>query len=147
MAKQLSFIDLFAGIGGTRIAFEGLGCKCVFSSEWDKHAQKTYEANFGEVPSGDITKIKPSEIPDHDILLAGFPCQPFSIIGNGKGFADTRRQAGNALPIPMIREVGRNMLEAVQRKAILEPIKKQIQKNISGEAVDEKQGLPCSCIP
>jgi len=76
-----TFIDLFAGIGGTRLAFEKAGGRCVFSSEWNKYAQQTYEANFGEVPEGDITKIHASEIPDHDILVAGFPCQPFSIAG------------------------------------------------------------------
>jgi DNA (cytosine-5)-methyltransferase 1 len=79
--RQLTFIDLFAGIGGTRLAFEAAGCKCVFSSEWDKFAQQTYEANFGEKPHGDIHKISSAEIPDHDILVAGFPCQPFSISG------------------------------------------------------------------
>lgn len=78
------FIDLFAGIGGFRLALEKLGGKCVFSSEWDKYSQKTYKAWFGDVPHGDITKIKPSEIPDHDILVAGFPCQPFSIAGVSK---------------------------------------------------------------
>lgn len=82
--RQLTFIDLFAGIGGTRIAFEKADCKCVFSSEWDKFAQQTYEANFGEKPHGDIRKILSSEIPDHDILVAGFPCQPFSISGVSK---------------------------------------------------------------
>jgi DNA (cytosine-5)-methyltransferase 1 len=81
---MLRFIDLFAGIGGTRIAFEKAGCKCVFSSEWDKFAQITYEKNFGEKPSGDIRKIRSSVIPDHDILVAGFPCQPFSISGVSK---------------------------------------------------------------
>ena len=81
---QLTFIDLFAGIGGTRLAFEKAGCKCVFSSEWDKFAQQTYEANFGEKPHGDIRKIPSSDIPDHDILVAGFPCQPFSISGVSK---------------------------------------------------------------
>jgi len=81
---QLTFIDLFAGIGGTRLAFEKAGCECVFSSEWDKFAQQTYEANFGEKPHGDIRKIPSSEIPDHDILVAGFPCQPFFISGVSK---------------------------------------------------------------
>ena len=81
---QFSFIDLFAGIGGNRIAFQSLGGKCVFSSEWDKFAKKTYEANFGEVPFGDIREIQESDIPTHDILLAGFPCQPFSIAGVSK---------------------------------------------------------------
>ena len=81
---QLTFIDLFAGIGGMRIAFEKAGGKCVFTSEWDKFAQQTYEANFGEKPWGDIREIKSSDIPDHDILVAGFPCQPFSISGVSK---------------------------------------------------------------
>jgi len=82
----LKFIDLFAGIGGMRLAFESTGATCVFSSEWDKYAQKTYEANFGEIPDGDITKIKATDIPKFDILLAGFPCQPFSSIGKREGF-------------------------------------------------------------
>ncbi len=88
--SHFKFIDLFAGIGGIRKAFESVGGRCVWSSEWDKAAQDTYEANFGERPEGDITKIEPSAIPDHDILLAGFPCQAFSIIGSMKGFTDTR---------------------------------------------------------
>lgn len=86
----LKFIDLFAGIGGIRIGFEKQGAECVFSSEWDKPAQKVYEANFGEKPHGDINEISPKDIPEHDILLAGFPCQPFSIAGKQLGFADTR---------------------------------------------------------
>lgn len=81
---NFTFIDLFAGIGGFRIAFQNAGGKCVFSSEWDKYAQKTYEANFGEVPYGDICLINKAEIPDHDILCAGFPCQPFSLAGVSK---------------------------------------------------------------
>lgn len=84
------FIDLFAGIGGIRIPFQELGGECVFSSEWDKFSQKTYRANFGEIPAGDITKIDATGIPDFDILLGGFPCQPFSQAGLHKGFADTR---------------------------------------------------------
>lgn len=88
--RKFNFIDLFAGIGGIRLGFESVGGKCVFSSEWDLFAQETYEANFGERPSGDITKINPEAIPNHDILLGGFPCQAFSICGNQKGFADTR---------------------------------------------------------
>lgn len=85
-----TFIDLFAGIGGIRIPFDELGGKCVFSSEWDSHAANTYQVNFGERPHGDITKIHESDIPKHDILLGGFPCQAFSIMGKMQGFADTR---------------------------------------------------------
>lgn len=79
-----TFIDLFAGIGGMRIAFEEAGGQCVFSSEWDKFSQKTYYENFGVIAHGDITKINEHDIPDHDILVAGFPCQPFSIAGVSK---------------------------------------------------------------
>lgn len=81
---QFRFIDLFAGIGGIRLAYQNLGGKCVFTSEWNDQAKRTYEANFGEVPFGDITKISEKQIPDHDVLLAGFPCQPFSIAGVSK---------------------------------------------------------------
>ena len=80
------FIDLFAGIGGMRLAFESAGGECVFSSEWDKESQKTYLANFGETPHGDITQIDSKDIPGFDVLLAGFPCQPFSSIGQRAGF-------------------------------------------------------------
>ena len=84
--SKFKFIDLFAGVGGMRLGFESVGGKCVFSSEWDTSAQKTYEANFGEIPDGDITKIETKDIPDLDFLLAGFPCQPFSSIGKREGF-------------------------------------------------------------
>lgn len=84
------FIDLFAGLGGFRIAFENSGCECVFSSEIDKYVRETYKDNFGEYPSGDITMIDAKDIPDFDILCAGFPCQPFSIGGLRLGFEDTR---------------------------------------------------------
>jgi len=82
--NKIKFIDLFAGIGGMRIPFEQLGCECVFTSEWDKFCKTTYFENFGEKPFGDITKIKSKEIPEHNILLAGFPCQPFSLSGISK---------------------------------------------------------------
>lgn len=87
---DFTFIDLFAGIGGIRMGFESAGGECVFTSEWDEPAQKTYQANFKEMPYGDITKIEPEEIPSFDMLLAGFPCQPFSQAGLKKGFEDTR---------------------------------------------------------
>ncbi|MDR9403034.1 MAG: DNA cytosine methyltransferase [Halothece sp. Uz-M2-17] len=88
--RNFTFIDLFAGIGGIRIASENIGGKCVFSSEWDRYAQKSYQAYFLETPHGDITQIDAEKIPDHDILTAGFPCQTFSILGDRKGFTDTR---------------------------------------------------------
>ncbi|MDM8561443.1 DNA cytosine methyltransferase [Candidatus Parabeggiatoa sp. HSG14] len=86
----VKFIDLFAGIGGFRIALEKEGFKCVFSSEINKHCQKVYEDNFKEKPYGDITKINPIDIPQFEVLVGGFPCQPFSISGHKKGFDDTR---------------------------------------------------------
>lgn len=93
---KFTFIDLFAGIGGIRLAYQNLGGKCVFTSEWDKYSKLTYQTNFGELPHGDITQIDERNIPDHDILLGGFPCQPFSLAGVSKknalgrvhGFAD-----------------------------------------------------------
>ena len=90
MNQPFTFIDLFAGIGGFRLAFRKNGGLCVFSSEWDKFAQQTYSENFGETPSGDIRTIKERDIPSHDILTAGFPCQPFSHAGLRMGFEDTR---------------------------------------------------------
>lgn len=87
---MVTFIDLFAGIGGMRLGMEENGFECVFSSEWDEHAQEMYKLNFGSTPEGDITKINENDVPNHDILLAGFPCQPFSISGKKEGFADTR---------------------------------------------------------
>lgn len=88
--ENFTFIDLFAGIGGMRLPFQELGGRCVFTSEWDKFSQKTYASNFGELPQGDITRIPAHDIPAHDILLAGFPCQSFSQAGLKKGFHDTR---------------------------------------------------------
>lgn len=94
--KPIRFIDLFCGIGGFRFAADqvfsqyGVTAECVFSSEIDPYARASYRANFGVEPAGDITQIDAATIPDHDILFAGFPCQPFSIIGNGKGFDDAR---------------------------------------------------------
>jgi DNA (cytosine-5)-methyltransferase 1 len=90
MGEAFTFIDLFAGIGGMRIAFKKQGGTCVFSSEWDKFAQQTYTENFRESPVGDIRLIDERDIPSHDILSAGFPCQPFSHAGLKMGFEDTR---------------------------------------------------------
>lgn len=88
--KGFSFIDLFAGIGGFHYALSSYGAECLYASEWDKPAQETYFANHGIMPSGDITKIAAEEIPPHDILCGGFPCQAFSISGKRLGFEDTR---------------------------------------------------------
>ena len=85
-----TFIDLFCGIGGFRLALEAVGAKCVFSCDKDRQARKTYQANFGEEPEGDITTIAADSIPDFNILCGGFPCQPFSIAGKQIGFKDTR---------------------------------------------------------
>ncbi|WP_173555351.1 DNA (cytosine-5-)-methyltransferase [uncultured Fibrobacter sp.] len=83
-SDKFTFIDLFAGIGGMRIAFESAGGKCVYTNEWNKFSQKTYFDNFGDMPDGDITKVDAQTIPNHDVLVAGFPCQPFSIAGVSK---------------------------------------------------------------
>lgn len=89
-ASKFLMIDLFAGIGGIRLAFQKQGGYCVFTSEWDKFAAKTYRANFGEDPTGDLTQVEAENVPDHNILLAGFPCQAFSLAGKKQGFEDTR---------------------------------------------------------
>lgn len=88
--KGVTFIDLFAGMGGFHVALESLGAKCVYANEWDLHAQEVYKANFNMLPEGDITKVDEKAIPDHDILCAGFPCQAFSISGKRLGFQDSR---------------------------------------------------------
>lgn len=122
--ENLKFIDLFCGIGGFRIAFEE-ACKesdieseCVFSSDIDKYAQDSYEANFGERPAGDITKIDEKDIPDHDILFAGFPCQPFSIIGQMKGLNDTRGT--------LFFDIARILKEKQPKAFILENVKQLV---------------------
>ena len=86
----MTFIDLFAGLGGFRIALQSLGARCVYSNEWDEPVRQVYAENFGDIPEGDITKIDEKTIPDHDILCAGFPCQAFSISGKQRGFEDSR---------------------------------------------------------
>ena len=112
---EFTFIDLFAGIGGIRLPFQNLGGKCVFTSEWDKFAQKTYIANFGEVPSGDITTISTDMIADHDVLLGGFPCQAFSQAGLKQGFNDTRGT--------MFFEIQRILAEKRPKAFLLENVK------------------------
>lgn len=88
--KNYTFIDLFAGLGGFRLALESFGAKCVYSNEWDKAVKKVYYENFGDLPDDDITKVDEKQIPEHDILCAGFPCQAFSISGKQRGFEDSR---------------------------------------------------------
>lgn len=125
--EKFRFIDLFAGIGGIRIPFQELGGKCVFTSEWDKFAQKTYKVNFGEEPYGDITKIEAVEIPDFDILLAGFPCQPFSQAGLKKGFADTRGT--------LFFEIERILAEKKPKAILLENVK-QLKGHNKGRTLE-----------
>jgi DNA (cytosine-5)-methyltransferase 1 len=117
----IKYIDLFCGIGGFRIAAEqvfsarGISHECVFSSDIDPEARKAYHANFGEEPVGDITVVPSADIPDHDILFAGFPCQPFSIIGDMKGFQDTRGT--------LFFEIARLLEEKQPQAFILENVK------------------------
>ncbi|WP_234912261.1 DNA cytosine methyltransferase [Vibrio anguillarum] len=113
--NRFKFIDLFAGIGGIRLPFQQLGGECVFTSEWDKFAQKTYLANYGEMPNGDITQIKAADIKDHDILLGGFPCQAFSQAGLKQGFSDTRGT--------MFFEIQRILVEKRPKAFLLENVK------------------------
>ena len=117
-SSLFTFIDLFAGIGGIRLPFQKLNGKCVFSSEWDKFAQKTYATNFGELPKGDITKIEAKDIPDHDLLLAGFPCQAFSQAGRREGFFDTRGT--------MFFEIQRILAEKRPKMFLLENVKQLV---------------------
>ncbi len=122
------FIDLFAGIGGIRIPFQEIGGECVFSSEWDKFAQKTYAANFGEIPEGDITKIPSQHIPPHDILLGGFPCQAFSQAGLKRGFHDTRGT--------MFFEIQRILAHRRPKAFLLENVK-QLQGHDQGRTLKQ----------
>jgi DNA (cytosine-5)-methyltransferase 1 len=133
---MFSFVDLFAGIGGFRIAFESLGGHCVFSSEWNKFSQQTYQANFGETPSGDINQIEAFDIPDHDILTAGFPCQPFSIAGVTKHNA-LGNQHGFNHPTQgtLFFEVVRIIKEKRPRAFILENVK-NLQSHDKGKTFE-----------
>lgn len=140
--SQFTFIDLFAGIGGIRYPFQQLGGHCVFTSEWDRFAQKTYLENYGEIPNGDITKITAKDIPDHDILLAGFPCQAFSQAGLRKGFNDTRGT--------MFFEIQRILTEKRPKAFLLENVK-QLRGHDKGRTLktilDILQGLYDQEIP
>lgn len=124
--SDFKFIDLFAGIGGIRLPFQKLNGHCVFTSEWDKFAQKTYLANYGEMPNGDITQISTNDIPDHDVLLGGFPCQTFSQAGLKKGFSDTRGT--------MFFEIQRILAEKRPKAFLLENVK-QLQGHNKGETL------------
>ncbi|QBM21629.1 DNA (cytosine-5-)-methyltransferase [Citrobacter arsenatis] len=123
---NFTFIDLFAGIGGIRLPYQQQGGHCVFSSEWDKFSQKTYLTNFGEMPQGDITRIPASDIPNHDVLLGGFPCQAFSQAGLKKGFSDTRGT--------MFFEIQRIMTAKRPKAFMLENVK-QLQGHDKGRTL------------
>lgn len=124
--SKFKFIDLFAGVGGIRLPFQELGGECVFSSEWDKFSQRTYAVNFGHLPQGDITKISALDIPDHDILLGGFPCQAFSQAGLKKGFSDSRGT--------MFFEIQRILAEKRPKAFLLENVK-QLQGHDKGRTL------------
>ena len=127
-----TFIDLFAGIGGIRLPFQSAGGRCIFTSEWDKFAQKTYLANFGEMPKGDITKISASDIPNHDVLLGGFPCQAFSQAGLKQGFSDTRGT--------MFFEIQRILVEKRPKAFLLENVK-QLKGHDKGNTLKTILGI------
>lgn len=139
---DFTFIDLFAGIGGIRLPFQQRGGRCVFTSEWDKFSQKTYLTNFGVMPHGDITQIAAADIPDHDVLLAGFPCQAFSQAGLKKGFNDTRGT--------MFFEIQRIMAEKRPKAFLLENVK-QLQGHDKGRTLrtilDILRGTDTHAIP
>lgn len=138
LAGDFKFIDLFAGIGGLRLAFESIGGECVFTSEWDSYAQRTYMANFPTTHelNGDITKINEKEIPEHDVLLAGFPCQPFSIAGVSKknslgrkhGFEDETQGT-------LFHDVARIIKEKRPKAFLLENVK-NLQSHDKGRTFD-----------
>jgi DNA (cytosine-5)-methyltransferase 1 len=160
---KFSFIDLFAGIGGFRLALEHWGGQCVFASEWDKYAQMTYARNFfGHIPDGDITKIDENSIPDHDILTAGFPCQPFSIagvtkhnaLGNSHGllhatqgtlFFDVARIIKRKRPKAFILENVKNLLSHDRRntfKVIRHTLENDLGYDIYPQVIDARTEVP-----
>ena len=132
MTHSFTFTDLFAGIGGIRLPFQELNGKCVFTSEWNRFSQITYAANFGELPHGDITQIPAANIPDHDVLLAGFPCQTFSQAGLKQGFNDTRGT--------MFFEIQRILAEKRPKAFLLENVK-QLQSNNKGNTLKTILGI------
>lgn len=162
--SQFSFIDLFAGIGGIRLGFEAHGGKCVFTSEWNPYSQKTYRENFGEEHeiNGDITKIEAADIPDHDVLLAGFPCQPFSIAGvskknalgrphgfecttQGTLFFDVARIIAEKRPKAFLLENVKNLRSHDKGntfRVILETLQKELGYHVQWRIIDAKHFLP-----
>jgi DNA (cytosine-5)-methyltransferase 1 len=139
---RYKIIDLFAGLGGFRLAFEKYDCECVFSSEIDKSACETYKENFGEYPSGDITNLSTDDIPDFDILCAGFPCQPFSIGGRRLGFEDSRGT--------LFFEVARILKDKKPKAFILENVKGLVNHDNGNtlntiENILEELGYTFSC--
>jgi DNA (cytosine-5)-methyltransferase 1 len=136
-AGQFTFIDLFAGIGGFRKGFQEAGGSCLFTSEWDRHAQTTYRANYGEHDvHGDITKVGTNEIPDHDVLLAGFPCQPFSIAGVSKKNALGRKHGFECETQGTLFFDIERIIEAKQPKAFVLENVKNLQSHDRGRTFD-----------
>ena len=155
MTKEFSFIDLFSGIGGFHLALSSLGGKAVFASEWDKDAAEVYERNFGLKPAGDITKINEKDVPDHDILCAGFPCQAFSISGKQLGFEDSRgtlffdvaRIAKEKQPKVMFLENVKNLArhDGGKTLAVIKNTLDEIGFDVFDEVLDaSKYGVPQS---
>ena len=162
MKKEFTFIDLFAGIGGTRHAFESSGGTCVFSSEWNKYSQQTYHANFHDVPHGDITEIDAKNIPDHDILVGGFPCQPFSIAGvscknylgrkhgfkdktQGTLFFDVCRIIKEKQPSAFLLENVKNLQSHDNGntfKVIMDTLEKKLNYNVKFKVIDAGKVVP-----
>ena len=160
--KNITFIDLFAGIGGTRLGYESTGAKCIWSSEWDTSAQKTYNANFDHIPEGDITKILSSDIPDHDVLLGGFPCQPFSIAGvskkrslgrehgfldkaQGTLFFDIARILKDKKPAAFMLENVKNLVSHGKGRTfstIIEVLEKDLNYKIFWKIIDARKVVP-----
>lgn len=151
--KKYKFIDLFCGIGGFRIGFERNEFECVWSSDFNEQCQEVYKQNFGEIPYGDITKVKPSEIPDFDVLLGGFPCQPFSISGKKLGFEDTRgtlffdicRIISEKNPKIVVLENVKHFINHDKKRTMMTVIKnlEELQYNVVWNILNTKDyGLP-----